>query len=71
MGWPCAPRASEAEHALDLRGVAISAGEVVEGALGDADDVVADEGRALFGVLQTALQFEHRPAAGSEVMRWC
>src|SRR5690349_21570130 len=61
-----AAAASESEHALDLRRVAPTAGEVVEGFPGDPDDVVADErgalGRAGLRVLQAALPFEHRPA---------
>ena len=41
-------------------------GEIVEGVLGDADDMGGDEGRAfrraLLGMLQRALPFQHRPA---------
>src|SRR5450432_2560211 len=59
-------RRSKAQHAPDLRRVAPGAGEVVERLLGDADDVLLDERRALggarFGVLQRALPLEHRPA---------
>ena len=43
-----------------------AAGEIVERLLGDADDVVLDERRALaravLGMLQRAFPFEHRPA---------
>src|SRR5438552_16087759 len=45
--------------------VAGAAGEVIEGPLGDPDDVVLDEGRAFGGavlwMLQAALPFQHRP----------
>src|SRR5215204_5899887 len=57
---------SEAEHALQLRRIGGRAGKVVERLVGDADEVVADErrtlGRALLGVLEAALPFEHGPA---------
>ena len=43
-----------------------AAGEIVEGALGDANDVVVDEGRAFRGpvlrMLEAAFPFEHGPA---------
>ena len=42
-----------------------AAGEIVERLVGDADDVVGDElralARAVLGVLQAALPFQHRP----------
>jgi len=48
---------------LHVRG---APGEVVEGVLGDADDVALDErralGRALLGMLEGAFPLEHRPA---------
>ena len=50
--------------------VAGAAGEVVEGSLGDADDVVADKGgtfaSAVLRVLQTAFPLQHRPAVESD-----
>src|SRR6266700_4173552 len=56
----------EAQRPPDLRRVARAAGEVVKGPVGDADDVVADKGRAfaraVLRVLQTAFPLQHRPA---------
>ena len=47
-------------------GVGATAGEVVEGAVGDANDVVADEGRAFrstcLRMLDTALPLKHGPS---------
>ena len=49
------------------------AGEIVEGLLGDADDVIADEGRAfaraVLGMLQAAFPFQHRPAVVAVLAR--
>src|SRR5690348_8250967 len=56
-------------HPEDLavrRAVGAGGGEVVEGPLGDADDVARNErrplGSALLGMLQRAFPFEHGPA---------
>src|SRR6266545_4876114 len=63
-------RSDEPQCPSDLRLVAGDAGEVVEGSLGDADDVVADKGgafaRAVLRVLQTAFPLQHRPAVESD-----
>src|SRR3954466_12577750 len=57
---------SEPERELVGLDVGRAAREVVEGVLGDADDVALDEGRALgrplLGMLDRALPLEHRPA---------
>src|SRR4029079_9285516 len=59
-------RSGEAQGPPDLSRVARAAGEVVKRPVGDADDVVADEGgtlaRAVLRVLQAAFPFQHRPA---------
>src|SRR5215217_6122052 len=63
-------RSDEAQSPSDLRLVAGAAGKIVEGSLGDADDVIADEGgafaRAVLRVLQTAFPLQHRPAVESD-----
>ena len=55
----------EAEHPPVGRLVGSSGGEIVEGFLRDADDVVLDERRAfasaVLGMLQAAFPFEHGP----------
>src|SRR5438132_4418022 len=60
----------EAQRPPDLRRVAGTAGEIVKGPVGDADDVVADKGRtfarAVLRVLQTAFPLQHRPAVESD-----
>src|SRR6476646_9839344 len=59
-------RSNETQCPSDLRIVAAAAGEVVDGSLGDADDVVADKAgalaRAVLCIFQTAFPFQHRPA---------
>src|SRR5580704_8359131 len=55
----------QAERACDLPLVDLAAGEVVERLLGHANDVLRDEfgalARAVLGMLQAALPFQHRP----------
>src|SRR4051812_30304237 len=56
---------SDAQHALDLIGIDLAGGEIVERLFGDLDDVARDEGRAfrrtLLGILDCAFPFEHGP----------
>src|ERR1700722_14503713 len=66
-GHAClSPSSAQAEHLAICRVVSAGIGEIVEGALGDADDVPANEfgalSRAVLGVLQRAFPFEHCPA---------
>src|SRR5690606_24125160 len=61
------PRVLSYAHHLAQRGaVDTGIGEVVECLLGDADDVMLDEGRAfcrsVLGMLEAAFPFQHRPA---------
>src|SRR5882724_6545436 len=62
--WP--PPSVDAEHAPVGGLVGAGAGEIVEGLLGDADDVVGDEpgafARTILRVLETAFPLQHRPA---------
>ena len=55
----------KAQRPPDLRLVACAAREVVKGSVGDADDLVADEGRAfaraVLRVLQAAFPLQHGP----------
>src|SRR5690606_32913840 len=57
---------SKPQHAAQRPWTGAAAGKVVERVFGHADDVVADEGRALaravLRVLQAALPLQHRPA---------
>jgi hypothetical protein len=61
---------SKTQHAPGLRIVSRAAGEIIERSVGDADDVVADKGRALpraiLRVLHTAFPLEHRKAIKSD-----
>src|SRR4051812_2699606 len=63
-------RSGKTQCPPDLRCVARTAGKIVKRPIGDADDVVADEGRALaravLGVLQAAFPLQHRPAVESD-----
>src|SRR6202011_3366015 len=60
----------ETEHPPCLRRIDHPAGEIVEGPVGDTNDVVADEGRAfpraVFRILQAAFPLEHRPAVETD-----
>src|SRR4051794_41917935 len=57
---------SQAEHLAVRQFVGARPGEIVEGALGNADDVVFDElsafARAVLGVLERAFPLQHCPA---------
>src|SRR5215217_6298225 len=56
----------QAQHPAIGCSIRAGAREVIERMLGDANDVLLNElrafGRALFGMLDAALPFEHRPA---------
>src|SRR5262245_49752173 len=56
----------DAEHAAVCGLIGAGAGEIVEGLLGDADDVVGDEpgalARAVLRMLETAFPLQHGPA---------
>src|ERR1700730_13893856 len=60
----------ETQHPPCLRSVNRPAGEIVEGPVGDTNDVVADErrafARAVFRILQAAFPLEHRPAVETD-----
>src|SRR5205085_1771574 len=57
---------SQAEHLAVRKIVGAGPGKIVEGALGNADDVVLDElrafARAVLRVLERAFPLQHRPA---------
>src|SRR5450631_3824079 len=57
---------SQAEHLAVRKIVGARSGKIVEGALGNADDVMLDElrafARAVFRVLERAFPLQHRPA---------
>src|SRR5262245_54695733 len=66
IGMLCPLFLSNAQHAPVGREVRTAGGEVVERALRDLDDVIADEdrtfARTLLGILDAAFPLQHRPA---------